>query len=121
MRLSRIDLLAGNRARNAAAPEAALRYLSAARELARDSGLADYEHMHQVTLLLAECSFLDGKFQEAFACIDELEAFARSTLDRVPGRNLRSAILTCHEPVRRGVRELGGDRALARSRDPRAQ
>jgi predicted ATPase/serine phosphatase RsbU (regulator of sigma subunit) len=95
MRLSRIDLLAGNRARNAAAPEAALRYLSVARELARDSGLAEYEHTHQVTLLLAECSFLDGKFQEAFACIDELEAFARSTLDRVPGRNLRSAILTC--------------------------
>ena len=95
LRLSRLDLLAGNRARNAAAPEAALRYLGVARELARDSGASDYEHTRKLTLLLAECSFLCGKFQDAFDFIDELEAGARSTLDRVPGRNLRSAILTC--------------------------
>ncbi len=95
LRLSRLGLLAATRARNAAAPEAALSYLGVARELARDSGLPDYEHTRKVTLLLAECSFLNGNFQEAFGYIDELEAVARSTLDRVPGRNLRSAILTC--------------------------
>jgi len=94
-RLSRLDLLAGNRARNAAAPEAAVRYLTAARELSLESGSSDYEHTRQVTALLAECSFLNGKFQEAFGYIDELESMARSTLDRVPGRNLRSVILTC--------------------------
>lgn len=94
-RLAVLNLEAGARARNAAAPVAAARYLRISRRLFGPNAYeTDYEPLSRATLLLAEASFVNGEMDRAFELLDELERHARSTLERVASRNLRVFALT---------------------------
>ncbi|HLV65659.1 MAG TPA: AAA family ATPase, partial [Polyangiaceae bacterium] len=93
--LARLDVSAARRARNAAAPVAATRYLEVALTLLGDSGWVDeYALTLAATSLKAECEYLQGHAEEAFRLLDLVERRARTDLDRVPARNLRSTVLT---------------------------
>lgn len=93
--LARLNVLAARRARNAAAPGAGTGYLEVALALLGDRGFRDhYELALTATMLKAECEYLQGRAEEAFRLLDTVEREAKTDLDRVRARNLRSTVLT---------------------------
>ncbi len=93
--VARLNLTGGRKARNAAAPVAAVQYLRTAIELLGDQGWdAAYDVAHPAHLVRAECEFLVGNLDEAFRLLDAVERRGQSVLDRAPARNLRSWFLT---------------------------
>ena len=92
---SRLNLRAGRKARNSAAPAAAVQYLRSAIELLGEDGWRTaYDIACPAHLLRAECEFLVGHPDEAFRALDAIEERGQSVLDRAPGRNLRTSFLT---------------------------
>jgi predicted ATPase len=93
--LAKLNAVAGRKALDAAAHEMAATYLEKARSLLGIHGWeADQPTMHRAQLGLAECEFLRGRFDEAFQLLEPLEEHARSVLDRVSARTLRTIVLT---------------------------
>ncbi len=93
--VARLNLRAGRKARNAAAPAAAARHLRATIDLLGEEGWRSaYDVACPAYLLRAECEFLVGNIDEAFLSLDAVEGHARDVLDRATGRNLRTWFLT---------------------------
>lgn len=82
--LARANLLAGRRAKAAAAHQSAAAYLAAGMALLDDSSFDhDYELAFALHAERAECEYLNGQYQAAESLFDVLLARARSRLDRV--------------------------------------
>ncbi|WP_437785534.1 AAA family ATPase [Sorangium sp. So ce1097] len=93
--LARLDLAAGRRARAAAAPDAAIHYLKAALDVLGEAGwFEEHDVVCAAHLIRAECEFLTGNLDSAFALLQAVERSARAVLDRVKGRNLEVLLLT---------------------------
>lgn len=94
-RLARLNLLAGRKARDAAAPGSAVHYLAAALDLLGDAGWStSYDLACPVHLVKAECEYLTGNLQEALHLLEVVEERAHTTLERVAARNLGTMLLT---------------------------
>ncbi|WP_437737466.1 AAA family ATPase [Sorangium sp. So ce1335] len=93
--LARLNLTAGRKARAAAAPDAAVHYLKAALDVLGEAGwFEEYDVVCAAHLVRAECEFLTGNLDSAFALLQAVERNARAVLDRVKGRNLEVLLLT---------------------------
>jgi PAS domain S-box-containing protein len=93
--VARLNLAAGRRARDAAAPAAAEQYARTAIELvAKDGWGAAYDLVLKAYLVRAECEFLLGHIDDAYRSLDVIEEHATDVMDRAPGRSLRSWFLT---------------------------
>jgi PAS domain S-box-containing protein len=93
--VARLNLCAGRKARNSAAPAAAVLYLRTAIELLGEEGWGvAYDVTHPAHLVRAECEFLVGNLDEAFRSLEAIEQHSSDVLDRAPGRNLRTWFLT---------------------------
>ncbi|NUO50805.1 MAG: serine/threonine-protein kinase PknK, partial [Polyangiaceae bacterium] len=93
--IARLNLRAGRKARNAAAPAAAVQHLRCAIELLGEDGWSTaFDIACPAHRLRAECEFLVGNMDEAFRALDAIEQHATDVLDRAPGRNLRTWFLT---------------------------
>lgn len=89
-RLSRLDFLAGTRAKASIAYASARVYLAQAASLLRsDAWTALYEDTFTLYLELSECEYLVGNFQQADALLDVILENARSPLDRARVYQLR--------------------------------
>jgi predicted ATPase/serine phosphatase RsbU (regulator of sigma subunit) len=94
-RLARLNLRAGRKARDAAAPAAAVRYLEVALRLLGDGAwVRHYDMAFPAHLTKAECEYLCRNAGEALRLLDVAEANAQGVLDRVTARNLRTVLLT---------------------------
>jgi predicted ATPase len=105
LRLARLNLEAGNRARNATAYDSAERCFA--------GGIAalppgSWELEHELTFCLhlarAECQWLLGHHDAAHAILDELDAHATSRLHRVKSRCLRATVLEAELRIDDAVR-----------------
>ena len=93
-RLAQLNLLAGQRARDAAAPASASQYLATALSLSQDDPWAtDYKFSLNAHLLSAECEYLSGDSEQAFHWLDQIEEHATAIQDQLLGRNLRMVVL----------------------------
>ncbi|WP_437535204.1 AAA family ATPase [Sorangium sp. So ce726] len=93
--LARLNLNAGRKARAAAAPEPAIHYLKAGLDLLGDTGwVEEYDVACAAHLIMAECEYLTGDLDSAFAVLQAVEQNARGALDRIKGRNLEVLLLT---------------------------
>jgi predicted ATPase/serine phosphatase RsbU (regulator of sigma subunit) len=93
--LAGLNLAAGRKARDAAAHAAAIKLLGASLDLLGENGWEnDFDTAYAATLMKAECEAVNAHTDEAFRLLDELEKRARTTLERVEPRSLRSQILT---------------------------
>jgi predicted ATPase/serine phosphatase RsbU (regulator of sigma subunit) len=93
LRLVQLNLAAGRRARNAAAPGAAVQYLTIALELLGATPFGDhYDLALPIHLLKAECEYLTGNLDEALRLIALVESNARTRLEKVTARNLELTV-----------------------------
>ncbi|WP_437517894.1 AAA family ATPase [Sorangium sp. So ce1099] len=93
--LARLNLSAGRKARAAAAPDAANHYLRAALDLLGEAGWSEeHDVICAAHLIMAECEYLTGNLDSAFALLQAVERNARSVQDRIKGRNLEVLLLT---------------------------
>ena len=94
-RLAHLNLEAGRQARSAAAAGAAAHYLATSIRLFGEDGWSiDYEATFAAHRLKAECDYLNGSIDEALAVLETGESRARTKLDRIPIRNIRTELLT---------------------------
>lgn len=97
--LVKLNLLAGQRAKGAAAFATALEYLQRGIELLPDDRWhSDYVTTRALLLELAECQYLCGQFEQAEGSFDDLLAHARSPLEKTEALRLR---LVQHESMAR--------------------
>lgn len=102
--LAELNLAAARRARAGAAAESAIHYLAHARALLGDeSWNQHYALAFDVHMLQAECEQLLGRGELALEILEQAERNARTILDRVTARNLRSVILTNLSRLRSAV------------------
>jgi predicted ATPase/HPt (histidine-containing phosphotransfer) domain-containing protein len=95
LRLARLDLRAAERARTAAAHEAALEFSTFCLELlGATPWQADHETSLAAHLVAVESHYVAGRADAAFVLIAAIEEHARGALERVPARNLKSDLLT---------------------------
>ncbi|WP_433936451.1 AAA family ATPase [Sorangium cellulosum] len=93
--LARLNLAAGRKARAAAAPDAANHYLKAALDVLGEAGwFEEHDVVCAAHLIRAECEYLTGNLDSAFALLRAVERNARAVLDRVKGCNLEVLLLT---------------------------
>jgi len=93
--LARLNLRAALRARAAAAHASAVHLAGVCIELLGSAPFqTDYETSLKAHLVSAESCYLLHDESRALELIQRIDAHARSTLDRVPARNLRSTIVT---------------------------
>jgi predicted ATPase/serine phosphatase RsbU (regulator of sigma subunit) len=93
--LARLDLAAGRRARDAAAYGAAIQLLGhGLAMLGDDPWAADYDIAFPTSLTKAECESMTGNPDETFRLLEILERQARTTMDRLSGRELKLVTLT---------------------------
>jgi PAS domain S-box-containing protein len=93
--VARLNLCAGRKCRNSAAPAAAVQYLRVAIQLLGEEGFETaYDVAHSAQLLRAECEFLVGNQSEAARALDAIERHAKDVVDRAAARNLRTWFLT---------------------------
>jgi predicted ATPase/serine phosphatase RsbU (regulator of sigma subunit) len=93
--LMELNLSAGQRARDAAAPSSAIDYLRVALELMGPTRWSStYDSAFRAHLLTAECEYLVSNVDEALRLLDDIDRFATRTLDRVAARNLKSIVLS---------------------------
>ncbi len=104
-RLARLDLEAGRRAKDAAAFPAALDYFERGLLLLpEDRWIAHYDLALALTMEVAECRYLCGRFDEAERCFETLLREARSPLEKAEAYRMR---VVQHESLARypeGVR-----------------
>lgn len=94
LRLAQLNLAAGRRARSAAAPGAAVKYLTSAIELLGESPFTEtYELAFPAHLLKAECEYLIGNLDDALRLIALVASNARSPLEQATARNLELTVL----------------------------
>ncbi|HMA97253.1 MAG TPA: serine/threonine-protein kinase PknK, partial [Polyangiaceae bacterium] len=94
LRLIQLDLAAGRKARDAAAPGAAAQYLAVALELLGSSPFVDnYELAFPAHLLKAECEYLIGNLDESLRLVTLVENNARTLLEKATARNLELTVL----------------------------
>jgi predicted ATPase/GAF domain-containing protein/HPt (histidine-containing phosphotransfer) domain-containing protein len=97
LRLARLDLRAAERARTAAAHEAALEFSTVCLELlGATPWQADHETSLAAHLVAVESHYVSGRAEAAFGLIQTIEEHARGVLERIPARNLKSDLLTHH-------------------------
>jgi histidine kinase len=90
LRLARLNLMAGRRARETAAPKAAVGYLRVTLELLGERPWeADYATARDAHVIKAECQLINGDLVASKRLLDELELHVGDVLERVPGRALR--------------------------------
>jgi predicted ATPase/GAF domain-containing protein/HPt (histidine-containing phosphotransfer) domain-containing protein len=95
LRIASLDLLAARRAKNAAATATALEHAELALELLGPKAWQDhYEQAYTAQLILAECGYLMGSSAASLAAIAAIEEHARTLLERVAGRNLKTLLST---------------------------
>jgi predicted ATPase/serine phosphatase RsbU (regulator of sigma subunit) len=93
-RLARLNLLAGRRAREAAAAKAAVVYLRITLDLLGESAWElDYETTRDAHLIKAECQLLNGDLPACARLLDALERNIHTVLECVPLRRLRMRLL----------------------------
>lgn len=93
-KLARLNLLAGRRARETAAPKAAVGYLRITLELLGEQPWeVDYATTRDAHLLKAECQLLNGDLAACKRLLDQLEPRVHNVLERVPVRALRMRLL----------------------------
>ena len=93
--LARLNLRAAARAKSAAAQAAALEMAGVCLELLGPEPFAvDHEACHAAHLLSIESHYLTNNAERAFVLIDAIERHARTVLERVPARNLKTSLLT---------------------------
>lgn len=93
--LARLNLRAGRKARDEAAHTTASKLLGTALGLLGDDAwFTDREISHAAHITKAECEFLTGHPDLAFALLDAVEDRAHNALERVPARELRTTMLT---------------------------
>jgi predicted ATPase/GAF domain-containing protein/HPt (histidine-containing phosphotransfer) domain-containing protein len=97
LRLARLDLRAAERAKTAAAHEAALEFSTFCLELlGATPWQADHETSLAAHLVAVESHYVAGRREAAFVLIQTIEEHARGPLERVPARNLKLDLLTHH-------------------------
>lgn len=95
MRLARLNLSAGRKARNSAAPASAVLHLRVTIDLLGEQGWTSaYDAALSAHLIRAECEFLSGNLDEAFRTLAVVEQHANSVLERTAVRNLRTWFFT---------------------------
>jgi predicted ATPase/serine/threonine protein kinase/GAF domain-containing protein/HPt (histidine-containing phosphotransfer) domain-containing protein len=95
--LARLDLRAAERAKTAAAHEAALEFSTVCLELlGATPWQADHETCLAAHLVAVESHYVAGRAEAAFVLIQTIEENARGALERIPARNLKSDLLTHH-------------------------
>ncbi len=112
-----LAVLAGRKARAAAAYGEALEYFETARGLLpADAWSSMYEATFDVFLSTAEAQYLSGRFEDGFRTLDALASRAASPLDAARVQILRAAqhetmseYADAVEALRRGLRPLGID------------
>jgi predicted ATPase/tRNA A-37 threonylcarbamoyl transferase component Bud32 len=93
LRLAQLNLAAGRKARDAAAPGAAVQYLTIALELLGSTPFADsYELALPIHMLKAECEYLIGNLAESLRLTALIEVNARTLLERAIARNLELTV-----------------------------
>jgi predicted ATPase/GAF domain-containing protein/HPt (histidine-containing phosphotransfer) domain-containing protein len=104
LRLARFDLRAAERAKTAAAHEAALEFSTFCLELLGTAPWqADHETSLAAHLVAVESHYVAGRSEAAFALIQTIEEHARGALERVPARNLKSDLLTNHGQLEEAI------------------
>ncbi|WP_437679175.1 AAA family ATPase [Sorangium sp. So ce131] len=94
-RLARLNLSAGRKARAAAAPDAASYYLKGALDVLGEAGwIEEHDVVCAAHLMMAECEYLTGNLDPAFASLQAVERNARAALDRVKARNIEVLLNT---------------------------
>jgi predicted ATPase/GAF domain-containing protein/HPt (histidine-containing phosphotransfer) domain-containing protein len=95
LRIASLNLLAARRAKNAAATATALEHAALALELLGPSPWqAEHELAYAAQLILAECAYLMGNSAATLAAVAAIEEHARTLLERVAGRNLKTLLST---------------------------
>jgi predicted ATPase/serine phosphatase RsbU (regulator of sigma subunit) len=90
LQLARLNLMAGRRARETAAPKAAVGYLRVTLELLGERPWeADYATTRDAHVIKAECQLLNGDLVACKRLLDEHELHVSDVLERVPVRALR--------------------------------
>lgn len=122
-RLASLNLLAGRRARDAAAPAAASKFVGQCLSLLGERAWDHAELTYRAYLLEIECQYLLGGSDEIFALIDMLGARELSPLDRAALHKLEILVLTnlgrIHDAVDKGVTAAGElGIAFPTTRDP---
>ena len=85
-----LNLRAGRRAQAAAAHKSAAAYFAAARSrLTEASWAEDYDVARAVHIGLAECEYLDGRFDEAERLCDLVSDHVRASVDAAPAYHLK--------------------------------
>jgi predicted ATPase/serine phosphatase RsbU (regulator of sigma subunit)/tRNA A-37 threonylcarbamoyl transferase component Bud32 len=93
--VARLTLQAGRKARDAAAYDAAAKFLATCLELlGAGAWESDYEVAREAHLIKAECELMSGRTEEAFRLLDEVERHARNPIDNAAPRDLRTLIFT---------------------------
>ena len=93
--VARLNVSAARRARDAAAHSLASKLLSVGLDLlGKTAWTVDYELTHTARLLEADCAFASGQLEEAFRIVEDIEGEAKSALDRVTARDLKTLMLT---------------------------
>jgi predicted ATPase/serine phosphatase RsbU (regulator of sigma subunit) len=103
-KLAQLNVEAGRRARASAALNTAARYFGRAIGLLGEEGWKRaYEATLSAHLLVAECAQVTAEVEEGLRGLDATEAHAKTLLDRVGARNIRTELLTratrLHEAV----------------------
>ncbi|HYE41507.1 MAG TPA: AAA family ATPase [Ramlibacter sp.] len=89
-RVATLNVVAGKRAKRATAYASARNYLAQAAAFApSDAWAASYESTFEMNLLLSECEYLSGNFEEADGLFDMILAQSRSDLDSAKVHSLR--------------------------------
>jgi predicted ATPase/GAF domain-containing protein/HPt (histidine-containing phosphotransfer) domain-containing protein/two-component sensor histidine kinase len=106
LELARLDLRAANRAKATAAHTTALELAALAHSLlGPDRWQSHPDEAYAAQLVQAECSYLSSNAEAGLAAIDTLEQHARTLLERVTARNLRTLLVTHQGRLADAVRE----------------
>ncbi|MEO8183344.1 MAG: AAA family ATPase [Deltaproteobacteria bacterium] len=106
LELARLDLRAANRAKATAAHATALELADLAHSLlGPDRWQSHPDEAYAAQLVQAECSYLSSNAQAGLGAIDALEQHARTLLERVTARNLRTLLVTHQGRLADAVRE----------------
>jgi len=104
VRLAELNLLAGRKAKAAAAHDQALAYLAAGVALAgADGWSARYRLTHDLHLEQAQCEYLRGNLEAADALLDALLGRGGPALDRAACHRLRIALHTTRGEMDRAI------------------
>jgi predicted ATPase/serine phosphatase RsbU (regulator of sigma subunit) len=95
LQLARLNLRVGVKIASAAAHTTALELLRRCLELLGPAAWqTDHATAHRAHLTLAECEFMSGNVPGALQLLDDAEAHAQTTLERVAGREIRIIVLS---------------------------